>query len=374
MERLKPIPIEVQQEEQVIEGFHNHPLMLNQDNRRGLPETRWDPKIGERYPIGSDLELARRAQTLFYQGIARRNGNSRIIRYQLLQPAPELLRGITGLAIDIVAPAFTVEDKGQRKTVLLLEDHVHQPETRYTMGKSSIVQKLLRFPSVDDVVREYLGIDPCVKVSPNDILEIIDNPAVSWDMLIDQVASSHVKLLTGDVTFVGRTVEDEFVAMAMVGTREDFIFDIARTAIRRLLEDYNRVDEDIMKAQIRLTEAIRLPESVWEDADKAFPVDEVICLSPNSDLEGLAEWGKTDMVQEDAVMELYAQLQQNPLYLAREVSYWDVDPQVHARTMASLFARGFKNVPKILYLFLKNPRDPQALNQATSLIKERYDN
>lgn len=359
----------------MLEAFHHHPLLLNQDTRRRLPETRWDLKIGERYPIGSDIELTRRAQALFYRGLAYINGNLDIVNDSILQPAPELLEGITEMAIDIVAPAFTVEHHGQRKTVLIIEDHVHQAETNYTMGKSSIVQKLLGFPPVDEVVRENLDIAPGIRVTLEDLLRKVNEHAfTSRDIQLNQVANSNVRLLTGDVTFIGRTAEDKLVAMPMIGTREDFIFDIARTAVRRILKEYNRVDENIMETQIRLTEKIRLPASIWEDTKRVYPVDETIFLSPNPGIEGSAEWGENVVDQDTGIMELYAQLKQNPLYLAGEIGYWDINPEVHARVVDALFIQPFKSIPTVLYLFLKNPKDPQVLDEATDLIKERYKN
>lgn len=354
------------------EIFNHHPLLMDRSGRSNLPEIVWNSKIKDRYPYGSNVELFRRSQALFYQWLARTNGNENVLSQNPMQPENELLDNLMSPAVDIIAPTFIVTQNGETKTVLIMEDHVHNPETRFTMGKTTIVQRLLRLPLVDRQVREFLGLNRGEKVLADDLIIRLNeiSPAIDRKIYVPRFSDSSVKLLAGDVTFIGSSKDGKLVAMATVGTREDFLFDIARSGIRRLLNIYNRVDANIMEAQSEIATRLSLTESIWADTQKSYLVDEVVFLTPRWYWFNLSRW-EALMEGESAASELKLQLLKNPLYIAGEVSYWDIDSQTHHQQVDAIMA-GLNSFPKVHYLGINNPKNGFTLKSAVSLLKQEF--
>jgi hypothetical protein len=292
-----------------------------------------------------------------------------------MQPREELLDGLTGPVIDIIAPTLIVEHGGKRKTIVIVEDHVHQDETGYTMGKSTIVQGLLNIPFVDSVARRKYGINEGGRVSTDELNQRIDQLIFEADDGLDihQETATPVHLLAGDVTFIGKSAQGRLIALPMVGTKEDFIFDMARSAIRRLITDYNRTDDNIMRAQIKICEKIRLSSSVWADVNASYPVDEIICLTPDSRLLTPVAWGADFDSPESIQAELQAQLSENPTYIAGEIGYWDIDQAVHARQVGELLSEPLSFLPRVRYLRLRDPKNAGVLESATDLLRKEFE-
>lgn len=356
----------------MLELYNNHPLLMGQEGQRNLPETYWHDKVQERYPCGSKAELFRRSQAVFYKLVAKLNGNDRVLETNPMQPEERLLDTLTGPSIDIIAPTFTVNQEGLTKTVMIIEDHLHSNETSYTMGKTTIVQRLLRLALVDWQVRHFLGLKRGEKVSADDLINKLSQETETQGKSIEipKFSASPIKLLAGDVTFIGASKEEKLMAMATVGTKEDFLFDIARSGIRRLLKNYNRIDPNIMAAQSEITTKLNLEDSIWADIREAHPIDEVIILTTNQSWLPLARW-QNSMEGTEANTELRLQLQNNPIYIASEIGYWDIDPQTHRRQVETIMA-DINQSPKVRYLCMGDPKNGYTLRNAAKLIKKEF--
>jgi hypothetical protein len=354
--------------------YQHHPLLMNEQGRKRLPETSWHEKVQDRYPSGSTAELFRRAQAFFYRELARMSGNDMVLTEPPMQPKTELLEGLVGPVIDIIAPTLIIEQDGIQKTVVIIEDHAHQGDVSYTMGKSTIIQGLLNLPEVDAIIQEKLGIVVGERVTTGELLWRLQQIAfdASENINIHQRVDSGIRLLTGDVTFIGMSADGRLVALPTVGTKEDFIFDLARVAMRKLIVNYNRTDDDIMQAQVNIAEKIRLSDSVWADASKTYPIDEIVCLAPDFQLSAFAAWGEDINLPQALMVELQSQLAQNPIYIASQIGYWALDKETHARQVGELLSGEVSYLPRIRYMRLKNPKEAAVLSYAMSLLREEY--
>jgi hypothetical protein len=356
-----------------VEHEH-HPMLMDASDRGELPEFTWHHLIGERYPIGSTAELLRRSQGFFYRWLARRNGNDHVLEANPMQPDSKLLESLASVAaVDVIAPTFLIKQGNFTKTVLLMEDHVHSSETRFTMGKTTIVQRLLKLALVDWQVRSYLHLRRGEKLSADDLLKkLLQTKSENASSIeVPKLSSTpNITLLAGDVTFIGRSHDDKLVAMATVGTKEDFLFDIARSGIRRLIADYNRVDPNIMAAQAEITTRLDLTNSIWADTSKTYPIDEIIFLTPQRNLMNRARW-VTSPKNSDAAVDIRLQLQNNPLYIADEIDYWKIDAECHRKQVDAIISN-IRHIPKVRYLGINDPKSGYTLRDAANLLKKEF--
>lgn len=352
------------------EVYNHHPLLTNSEGRSRLPATHWHRKVQDRYPLGSEVELFRRAQEFFYNGLSRIR--EKPLTQPPMQPPENLLDKINGPAVDIIAPSIVITTGCQAQTIIIIEDHVHQPETRFTMGKSSLTQSLLGIPPVEDLTRTLLKIPPNEKIPAREFKAKMEEIKFNSDKTLDIGSDENPRasLIAGDVTFIGASEEGALVALPTAGTKEDFMFDIARSTTRKIISDYDRVNNDIMSAQIDLTEKLKLSDAIFSKIDSAYPIDEVVCISLSPDLDELAKWGKS-LTSRSSVHDLRRQIRNNPLYIAQEIGYWNIDADVHGQQVDEVFAH-IRQSPQVLYLLVKDPKNPDSLKAATDLMKNRY--
>lgn len=354
--------------------YNHHPMLMEEPDRSRLPEFLWHPMLVERYPVGSVAELLRRSQGFFYRWLARNNGNNRVLESNPMQPDVRLLDSLASeTTIDVIAPTFLIRQGDFTKTVLIMEDHVHSSETRFTMGKTTIVQRLLKLALVDWQVRSYLHLQRGEKMSADSLLAKLLLAKNAYDNSIEVTKFSttpNITLLAGDVTFIGRSHDNKLVAMATVGTKEDFLFDIARSGIRRLIAGYNRVDPRIMAAQAEITTRLRLTDSIWADATKSYPIDEIIFLTPQRYVMSRARW-VASLEASVAGSDIHAQLDNNPVYIAKEIDYWNLNVEHHRKQVDAIIS-GVRNIPKVRYLGVDNPKNGYTLRDAANLLKKEF--
>ncbi len=353
-----------------METYTHHPLLMDNEGRNRLPALTWHSALGSRYAIGTEAELFRRSQAKFYEGIGNIHKNTdKKPANQPMQPGPEILDNITGPAIDIIAPTVIIGGKA----ITIIEDHVHQGETSYTMGKSTITLQLLGITPIENDIRKSLGIPPNQKVPSRILMERLEQKRLDENNTIDVTPnkSGGIKLLAGDVTFVSSGQNHRLVAAATSGTREDFAFDISRSSARKLIDDYDRVNPAIMQAQIYITEMIRFDPSIWADIKRPYEIEEFICISPLASIQNPAQYGRT-LFGEEGKADLTKQLQKNPLYIAEEIGYWNIESTVHKGQVDNLFSQNLTQTPNIQYLYLRDPKDPSSLTHAADLLKRRY--
>lgn len=348
----------------LLERYSNHPRFMDEKDLRQLPPSRWHQKVTDRYPIGSPTELYRRMDDAFYRGLAQVHGNFEFIDLFRMQPLPGLLDTIDN-PVDIVACAL-VSQKDQ-SIVLLLEDRSTQDNPQYTFGKSTIMRSLVNLRPLHTSIGETLGISPNSKVSASELLNRLANVDKLEDKLDGQIG---MRVLASDITYIGRSPEEQLVALAIAGTREDVTWDIARSAVRYFVDNFDRSDAILTQAQIELAEKLRLDEGIWVNIDVPYPIGEIIFLKQDPALTEPITWGNTFTRPEDIIRNLELQLVRNPIYLSTQTAYWSIDYEQHRKLIQALLSREFLLSPTIRYLHLRDPREPDILAAAAITIKQ----
>lgn len=347
-----------------MQRYEHHPRLMTEEDLRRLPQSRWHPKLVERYPLGSKVELLRRMDNMFYTGLARIHGNTEYQGFFRMQPLPELLDK-TETPFDIVGSV--VIDYNSKQATLIMEDHALGKDTPFTFGKTTIIRHLLRMQPLGELVKRSLGITED-KSSSKELFTILNQAHEIQDTLPE---SGNLSLLTGDITFVGRSQNNEFVALAPVGVREDTIWDFARSAMRQIANEFNRDDEILTKAQLLLVERLKESSKLWSDVSQTYPITEIIILKHDPTLATAVEWDPVIADHGEKLKHLRAQLMRNPLYLSGQTPYWSIDPIQHEHMLNELFNGHFFPLPNIRYLKMRNPLDQNVLVAAADTIRHR---
>jgi len=318
-----------------------------------LPPSRWHQKLAERYPSESLVELYRRADDFFYRGLARLRDPEKNSEDFLMQPKTELL-DMAENPVDIVA--CTLIDTCDKKAVIILEDHNASVELGYSYGKSTIMRHLLGFKKLDDLLRSELDLAGTGRTSAINLFERLTQVTAISDLAKNPTS---FKILTADITFLARSLNNELVVMAMSGTKEDFIWDTARSAMRYIVSGQ---DPFLPTAQIELASKLGLDQYIWADTESSYPIKEMIFISPcDKKLSCLP-----------SEYDLKIQLKKNPLYLASRAKYWDIDKLGHENLVDCLLDSPLKpeSLPAIKYLYIGNPLNKSDLEIAARKIKQ----
>ena len=346
----------------MLERYNHHPRLMDEAGWEQLPESRWHPKIAYRYPVGSPIELRRRRDDFFYKGLARVRGNTEHIDLFYMQPLPELL-DVVDDPIDIVGCALV--DGQEQRTILLLEDHVTEYGFPYTFGKSTIVRNLVGLKPVDKLLRNILGMSADEKVSA---WELFYRLVQSGEVMDYRERQAGLQMLTADVSYVARSPGGQLVVMAMVGAKEDQIWDTARSAMRYLVEKQDAVST--MVGKIELARRLVVDSNICAEVDRVYPIKEVVFLTADPSLSGDVEWGKSITNKDDVLNCLREQWLRNPIYLSRRTAYWAVDPLQHGETVERLLNGEFIELPTVRHLHVRDPKDVEVLDLAAKAIKQ----
>lgn len=340
------------------------------DNEASNPRSEYHHKLTNRYPQGTLVRQRRDAQATLYEQLAGRRNPWEGVSTHPMQPATHLLEAVD-YPFDIVAPTVLLHENQGSQAIMIIEDHFRVPQNYpFSMGKSTIVQELVGIPAPCVQIQAALGMDSGEKLPPG---ELLDRMQQTGEIPFSMNPRPGIQLVTGDITFIGRDANGRLVAMPPVASREDTIWDIARRGVRTTASIYDRTDTNIKKAQLSLANRIVLSDdSVWANINEAYPVTEVIVLTPDSEIHGPAAWGNHIDSPSPAAVELEQQLQRNPLYLSEATSFWSINPQNHRETVEGLFKNGIKTAPTITYLHIKDPRQKDNLMAAQTLMESRY--
>lgn len=344
-------------------------LLLQHVSVTSTARDRFHTKLAKRYPANAIATLRRKEQARLYRKIAYRHGNIRQLTYSNPLQPHEYLLDTVHYPVDIVAPALVMKGEGKPSALLFMEDHFHQTDNSISMGKSTILRSLIRLSWMEDTIRSDLGIPGNVKVPAGELVNRLNDLEA---ITIMPKAHPALQLLSGDITYIGLTHSKKLAAMTMIGVKEDFVWDLSRSSVRGLVDDYLRFNPQVREAQLLLANKLLMhtERTFWASSMNSYPVSEVIVLTRDAAMNKPAEWGVSHTMRNEVLFELRELLRRNPLYLSSITNYWQIDGALHTHIIDKLFNKGFEIVPAIRYLRLQDPRNPDSLQKAVQLLNK----